>query len=92
MTVCLILAIFLGTSVAQHMAPEDSIKQRPLAIPQAVFPPDPTTVQQQFKVRASTSGNKYPKKLGKSGISESTAEQGTQLLFCLWYNVMQGMY
>ena len=88
MTVCLILAIFLVTYAAQPIAPEDSIKQRPLAIPQAVCPPDPTTVQQQFKELASTSGTKNPKRLGKREISESTAEHGKQsLLFCLWYNI-----
>ena len=81
------LAIFLGTSAAQPIIPEDSMNQGPLAIPQAVCPPDPTTVQQQFKERASTSGTKNPKKMGKGGISESTAEHGTQLLFCLWYNI-----
>ena len=88
MTVCLILAIFLGTSAAQPIAPEDSMNQGPLAIPQAVCPPDPTTVQQQFKEQASTSVSKNPKKLGKRGISETTAEHGTKLLlFCLWYNI-----
>ncbi|XP_067020800.1 uncharacterized protein [Acropora muricata] len=63
-----------GPSAAQPMAPEDSIKQRPLAIPQAVCPPDPTKVQQQFKELASTSGSKNLTKLGKRGISETTAE------------------
>ena len=88
MTVCLILAIFLGTSAAQPIVPEDSMNQGPLAIPQAVCPPDPTTVQQQFKEQASTSDSKNPKKLDKRGISETTAEHGTKLLlFCLWYNI-----
>ena len=72
------LAIFLGTSAAQPIIPEDSMNQGPLAIPQAVCPPDPTTVQQQFKECASTSDSKNSKKLGKRGISESTAEHGTQ--------------
>ena len=88
MTVCLILAIFLGTSAAQPIAPEDSMNQGPLAIPQTVSPFDPTTVQQQFKEQASTSDSKNPKKLGKRGISESTTEHGTKLLlFCLWHNI-----
>ena len=78
---------FLGTSAAQPIVPEDSMKQGPLAIPQAVGLPNPTTMQQQFKERASTSGTKNPKKMGKGGISESTAEHGTQLLFCLCYNI-----
>ena len=77
MTACLILATFLGTS-AQAIGAEDLIKQRPLAIPEAVCQPDPTTVQQQFKEGASTSGSKNLKKLGQRGISESTAEHGTQ--------------
>ena len=66
MTVCLILAIFPGTSAAQPIVPEDS-----------VCPPDPTTVQQQFKEGVTTLGNKSPKKMGKRGISESSAEHGT---------------
>ena len=71
MTVCLILAIILGTSAAQPIVPEDSVCRS-----------DPTTVQQQFKERASTSGNKSPKKLGKRGISEPTDEQyGTHYCF-----------
>ena len=87
MTVCLILAIFLGTSASQLIAPEDSMNQGPLAIPQAVSPPNQTTVQQQFKEQTSTSDSKNPKKLGKKGISETTAEHGTKLLlFCRWYN------
>ncbi|XP_015765571.1 PREDICTED: uncharacterized protein LOC107344438 [Acropora digitifera] len=64
-----------GTSAAQPILPEDSMNQGPLAIP--VSPPDPTTVQQQFKEQASTSDSKNPKKLGKRGISETTAEHGT---------------
>ena len=88
MTVYLILAISAGTSAAQPIVSEDSVNQGPLAIPQTVSPPDPTTVQQQFKEQASTSDSKNPKKLGKRGISESTAEHGTKLLlFCLWYNI-----
>ena len=79
-------AIFLGTSAAQPILPEDSMNQGPLAL--LVSPPDPTTVQQQFKEKASTSDSKNPKKLGKRGISETTAEHGTKLLlFCLWYNI-----
>ena len=70
MTVCLILTIFLGTSTAQPILPEDS-----------VCPPDPTTMQQPFKERASTSGNKSPKKLGERGISEPTNEHGTHYCF-----------
>ena len=76
-TACLILATFLGSSAAQPIAAEDLIKQQLFAIPEAVCQPDPTTVQQQFKEGASTSGSKNPKKLGKRGISESTAEHGT---------------
>ena len=78
MTACLILAAFLGTSAAQAIGAEDSIKQRPLAIPEAVYQPDPTTVQQQFKEGASTSGSRNLKKLGEREISESAAEHGTQ--------------
>ncbi|XP_074622706.1 uncharacterized protein LOC141880983 isoform X1 [Acropora palmata] len=66
-----------GTSASQPIAPEDSMNQGPLAIPQAVSPPDQTTVQQQFKEQTSTSDTKNPKKLGKKGISETTAEHGT---------------
>ena len=77
MTACLILAAFLGTSAAQAIGAEDSIKQRPLAISEAVCQPDPRTVQQQFKEGASTSSSRNLKKLGKRGISESTAEHGT---------------
>ena len=69
-TVCLTLAIFLGTSAAQPIVPEDS-----------VCPPDPTTVQQQFKEGEATLGNKSPKKLGKRGSSESSAEHGTHYCF-----------
>ena len=87
MTVYLILAISAGTSAAQPIVSEDSVNQGPLAIPQVVCPPDPTTVQQQFKECASTSDSKNSKKLGKRAISESTSEHGTQLLFCLWYNI-----
>ena len=81
MIACFILATFLGTSAAQAIAAEDSLKQRPLAIPEAVCQPDPTTVQQQFKEGASTSGSKNPKELGKRGISESTSEHGTHYCF-----------
>ena len=81
MTACLILATFLGTSAAQAKAAEDSLKQRPLAIRKAVCQLDPTTVQQQFKEGASTSGSKNPKELGKRGISESTSEHGTHSCF-----------
>lgn len=79
MTACLILATFLGTSAAQTVQAEDFIKQQPLSVPQAVFQPDPTTVHHQFKEDASTLGGKNPRnlKLGKRGISESTAEHGT---------------
>ena len=38
-------------------------------------------MQQQFKEGEATLGNKSPKKLGKRGISESTAEQGTHYCF-----------
>ena len=81
MTACLILATFLGTSAAQAIAAEDSLKQQPLATPEAVCQPDPTTVQQQFKEGASTSGSKKPEELGKRGISESTSEDGTHYCF-----------
>ena len=70
MTVCLILAIFLGSSTSQPIVPGDS-----------VYPLDPTTVQQQFKEGVITLGNKSPKKLGKRGISESSAEHGTHYCF-----------
>ncbi|XP_015754283.1 PREDICTED: uncharacterized protein LOC107333935 isoform X3 [Acropora digitifera] len=60
-----ILAESSGTSTAQPIVPEDS-----------VCPPDPPTMQQPFKERASTSDNKSPKKLGKRGISEPTDEHG----------------
>ena len=86
MTACLILATFLGTSAVQAKAAEDSLKQRPLAIPEAVCQPDPTTVQQQFKEGASTSGSKKPKELGKRGISESTSEHGTHFR---WKSVLK---
>ncbi|XP_015777362.1 PREDICTED: uncharacterized protein LOC107355329 isoform X6 [Acropora digitifera] len=66
-----------GTSASQPIAPEDSMNEGPLAIPQAVSPPDQTTVQQQFKEQTSTSDTKNPKKLGKKRISETTAEHGT---------------
>ena len=81
MTACLILATFLGTSASQAIAAEDSLKQQPLAIPEAVCQPDLTTVQQQFKKGASTSGSENPKELGKRGISESTSEHGTHYCF-----------
>ena len=81
MTACLIMATFLGTSSAQAIAAEDSLKQRPLAIPEAVYQPDSTTVQEQFKEGASTSGSENPKELGKRGISESTSEDGTHYCF-----------
>ena len=82
MTACLILATFLGTSAAQAIQAEGFIKQQPLLVPQAVFQPDPTTEQHQFKEDASTSGCKNPRtlKLGKRGISESTAECGTIIM------------
>ena len=81
MTACLIMATFLGTSAVQAKAAEDSLKQRPLAIPEAVCQPDSTTVQEQFKEGASTSGSENPKELGKRGISESTSEHGTHCCF-----------
>ena len=81
MTACLILATFLGTSAGQAIAAEDSLKQQPLAIPEAVCQPDLTTVQQQFKKGASTSGSENPNELGKRGISESTSEHGTHYCF-----------
>ncbi|XP_015765567.1 PREDICTED: uncharacterized protein LOC107344434 [Acropora digitifera] len=62
-----------GTSAAQAIAGEDSIKQQSPVILQAVCRPD-RTLQQQFKEGVSTLGNKSPKKLGKRGISESSAE------------------
>ena len=80
MTACLILATFLGTSASQAIAAEDSLKQRSLAIPEAVCQPYPT-VQQQFKEGASTSGSENPKELGKRGISESTPEHGIHYCF-----------
>ena len=76
MTACLTLATFQGTSAAQAIAGEDSIKQQSPVILQAVCRPD-RTLQQQFKEGVSTLGNKSPKKLGKRGISESSAEHGT---------------
>ena len=91
MTACLTLAAFLGNSAAQAVAAEDSMKHQSPVILQAVCQPD-RTLQQQFKESVTTLGNKNPKKLAKRGISESTAEHGAQLLFCLWYNVMHGMY
>ena len=81
MTACLILATFLGTSAVQAKAAEDSLKQRPLAIRKAVCRTDPTTMQQQFKEGARTSGSKKPKELGKRGILESTSEHGTYYCF-----------
>ena len=81
MTVCLTLAIFLGTSAAQPRLPEDS-----------VCPLDPTTVQQQFKEGETNIGNKSPKKLGKRGISESSAEHGTHYCFVSGTINMHGMY
>ena len=90
MTACLTLVTFLGTSAAQTIAAEDATKQQSPVILQAICQPD-GTFQQQFKEDVTTLGNKSPKKLGKRGISESTAEHGTQL-FCLWYNIMHGMY
>ena len=81
MTACLISATFLGTSAAQAIAAEDSIKQQRVAMPQVVFQSDPTTVQQRFKEGASASGGKNPKKLGKRGISESAAEHGKHYCF-----------
>ena len=81
MTVCLTLAIFLGTSAAQPIVPEDS-----------VCPLDPTTVQQQFKEGETTIGNKSPKKLGKREISESSAEHGTHYCFVSGTINMHGMY
>ena len=80
-TVCLTLAIFLGTSAAQPILPEDS-----------VCPLDPTTVQQQFKEGETTIGNRSPKKLGKRGISESSAEHGTHYCFVSGTINMHGMY
>ncbi|KAK2561422.1 hypothetical protein P5673_015944 [Acropora cervicornis] len=62
-----------GTSSAQAIAAEDSMKQQSPVILQAVCQPD-RTLQQQFKEGVSTLGNKSPKKLGKRGISESSAE------------------
>ncbi|XP_067020807.1 uncharacterized protein [Acropora muricata] len=62
-----------GTSAAQAIAAEDSMKQQSPVILQAVCQPD-RTLQQQFKEGVSTLGNKSPKKLGKRGISESSAE------------------
>ena len=87
MTVCLILAFFLGTSAAQPIVPHDSIGRQPLAIHQAAHQSDPITVQQHIKECASTPGSKNPKRLGKREISESTSEHGTQLLFCFWHNI-----
>ena len=76
------MASFLGTSAAQPILADDSIKYQSLAIPQAVCQADPTTVQQQFKEGVTTLiGSKNPKKLGKRGISESIAEHGTQ--YCI---------
>ena len=77
MTAYLTLAAFLGTSAAQATAAEDSMKHQSPVILQAVYQPD-QTLQQQFKEGVNTLGNKNPKKLGKRGISESTAEHGTQ--------------
>ena len=84
MTACLILASFLGTSAAQPIPADNSTKHQSLAIPQAVCQADPTTMQQQFQEGVTIL------KLGKRGISESTAEHGT--LYCLWYNIIHGMY
>ena len=81
MTTCLIFAFFVGASAAQAIAADDLIKQQSLAIPEAVCQADPTTVQQQFKEGVTTLGSKSPKNLDKRGISESTAEHGTQ--YCI---------
>ena len=76
-----VLATFLGTSAGQAVAAEDSLKQRPLAIPEAFFQLDPRKVQQQFKEGESTLGSKNPNKLGKRRISEPTAERGKHYYF-----------
>ena len=81
MTTCYTLVTFVGTFAAETTPAEDSIKQQSLAIPQAVCQPDPTTVHQQFKEGVATSDSKSRKRLGKRGISESTAEHGTQ--YCI---------
>ena len=91
MTARLTLAAFLGTTAAQAIAAEDSMKHQSPVILQAVCELD-QTLQQHFKEGVTTLGNKNPKKFSKRGISESTAEHGTQLLFCLWCNIMHGMY
>ena len=80
-TVHVLFLFFVGASPAQAIAADDLIKQQPLAIPEAVCQADPTTVQQQFKEGVTTLGSKSPKKLGKRGISESTAEHGMQ--YCI---------
>ena len=80
MTACLILASFLGTSAAQPIPANNSTKYQSLAIPQAVCQADPTTMQQQFKEGVTIL------KLGKRGISESTAEHGTQC--CIVYGTI----
>lgn len=77
MTACLILPPFQGTSAAQPIPADNSTKYQSLAIPQAV---DPTTMQQQFKEGVTIL------KLGKRGISESTAELGTQ--YCIVYGTL----
>ena len=65
---CLALATFLGTSAAQAIAAKDLIKPQSLAIPEAVFQADPTTLQQQFKEGIITLSSKNPRKLGSRGI------------------------
>ena len=80
MTACLILTPFLGTSAAQPIPADNSPKYQSLAIPQAVCQADPTTMQQQFKEGVTIL------KLGKRGISESTAEHGTQ--YCIVYGTI----
>ena len=93
MTACLTLPTFLGVTSAAQAIGGDLIKQQSLATPQAVCQADPTTVQQQFKEDETTLGNKSPTKLGKRGIAESTAAQGTvyTILYCRWYNIIHGM-
>ncbi|XP_015768941.1 PREDICTED: uncharacterized protein LOC107347503 [Acropora digitifera] len=62
-----------GTSAAQAVAAEDSITRQSPVILQGTCQPD-RTVPQQFKEGVTTLGNKNPKKLGKRGILESSAE------------------
>ena len=65
MTTCLISVFLQGTSAAQAVAADESVKQCPSAVSESVCQPDPTTMQQHSGKGVVTLGRGKGKISGK---------------------------